>query len=470
MGVQQPTAAVPVNDDLARRDIASHLHPFTDARLHERNGPMIVERAEGVRIFDRDGRGYVDGVAGLWCAALGYSEQRLVDAAVRQMQQLPFTHSFTHRAHEPVILLAEKLLAMAPVPMSKVFFANSGSEANDTIVKTVWYYHNAIGKPLKKKIISRQRSYHGVTGLAASLTGLPHLHTAFDLPLPFVRHTDCPDYYRHGLEGESEEAFSTRMAESLEALIQAEGPETIGAFIAEPLQGAGGLILPPAGYFEKIQAVLKRHDILLIADEVVTGFARTGKMFGCETYGLQPDFITLAKQLSASYMPISAMMISPRVYEALADRAHEVGTWGHGFTYSGHPVAAAVALETLNIYEERDILGHVNRVGPHMQRRVAALAAHPLVGHTRGIGLVAGVELVQDKAARRAFAPAEKIGTLVAGFAQARGAICRPIGDILGFSPPLIIEEAEIDLLFDAVEGALDDALAAIQARGLALG
>lgn len=463
------TAHALANDDLAQADTAYSLHPFTDMRRHEQDGPMVIARGEGVRLFDRDGRAYVDGVAGLWCASLGYSEQRLVDAAVRQMQVLPFTHSFSHRAHEPAIRLAEKLVSMAP-GMSKAFFCNSGSEANDSIVKMVWYYHNAIGKPQKKKIIARQRSYHGVTAVAASLTGLPHLHTAFDLPLPFVRHTDCPDYYRHGQEGESEDAFSTRMAERLEATILSEGPETVAAFIAEPLQGAGGLVLPPAGYFEKIQAVLRRYDVLLIADEVVTGFGRTGAMFGSETYGMQPDFMALAKQLSAAYQPIAAVLVGEKVYRAMADKSAEIGTFGHGFTYSGHPVAAAVALETLRIYEERDIVARVQALAPAMQSRLKALAAHPLVGNTRGIGLIGGIELVQDKAARKPFDPAQKVGPLVSTLCQRRGAICRPIGDILGFSPPLVISADEIAFLFDCVEGALNDALPILRERGLSFG
>ena len=283
------------------------------------------------------------------------------------MRKLPFYHAFTHKAHDPGIDLAEALIKIAPVPMSKVFFTNSGSEANDTVVKLVWYYNNALGRPHKKKIIARQKGYHGVTVASASLTGLPHLHRDFDLPIAGILHTDCPHFYRYGEEGETEEDFATRLADQLEQLILAEGPDTIAAFIAEPVMGAGGVIVPPATYFDKIQPVLKRYDILFIADEVICGFGRTGSMFGTQTYNLQPDIITVAKALSSAYLPIAAVMISEPIYQAMVRQSEKIGTFGHGYTYSGHPVCAAVALETLKIYEERDIVGHVRTVAPHLQ-------------------------------------------------------------------------------------------------------
>src|SRR5579875_2131497 len=292
---------------------------------------------------------------------------------------------------------------MMPVPMSKAFFNNSGSEANDTALKIVWYYNNALGRHRKKKIISRAKAYHGVTIATASLTGLAANHRDFDLPIAGIRHADAPHYYRAAKPGESEEDFATRLAESLDALIQREDPETVAAFIAEPVMGAGGVILPPKTYFEKIQAVLKKHDVLLIADEVICGFGRTGNMFGSETYKLEPDMITMAKQLSAAYLPISALMVSERIYRAMVGESEKIGTFGHGFTYGGHPVAAAVALEALKIYEERDILGHVRRVAPRFQEGLRRLGRHPLVGEARGVGLIGGLELVKDKATREPF-------------------------------------------------------------------
>ena len=335
------------------RDAAYHMHSYTNARALEKDGPMIIESGEGIRVTDSNGKSYIEGMAGLWSVAVGFNESRLVDAAADQMRKLPYYHNFTARSHGPVIDLAEKLIGMAPVPMSKVFFTNSGSEANDTIVKLIWYRSNALGKPEKKKIISRMRGYHGVTALSASLTGLPYNHMSFDLPFPGILHTTCPHYWKEGQDGESEEDFATRCAADLEAMIQAEGPDTIAAFIGEPVMGAGGVVVPPATYWEKIQEVLAKYDILLIADEVICGFGRTGKMFGCETFGIKPDVLTMSKQISSSYFPFSAFMINERVYEPIADESNRIGVLGHGYTGAAHPVGAAVALENLKIIEER---------------------------------------------------------------------------------------------------------------------
>jgi 4-aminobutyrate--pyruvate transaminase len=449
------------------RDIAYYLHPYTNLAAHEKEGPLVITRGEGIYVYDDAGNRYIEGLGGLFCASLGFSEQRLVDAALRQLRTLPFYHVFGGKSNEPGIELAERLIGLAPVPMSKVFFANSGSEANDSAVKLVWYYHNAIGKPEKKKIISRIRAYHGVTVVAASLTGLPNNHRDFDLPIDRILHTDCPGYYRFGQEGESAEAFATRCAQSLEALILREGPETVGAFIAEPVMVSGGCILPPRTYFEQVQAILRKYDILLIADEVICGFGRTGNMFGTETYGLQPDMMTMAKQLSAAYQPISALMINEEIYRATVHESEKIGTFGHGFTYGGHPVAAAVALETLKIYEDRDILGHVRGVAPRFQAGVRRLGAHPLVGEARGIGLVAGLELVKDKATRENFAPADGVAAHVAKRALAHGVITRGLGDVVNLCPPLIITESEIDELLVRIERALDDTYAWVVERRL---
>jgi 4-aminobutyrate--pyruvate transaminase len=395
-------------------------------------------------------------MAGLWCANLGFSEARLLEAAREQMMRLPTYHLFGGKSHGPAIALAERLLALAPVPMSKVLFTCSGSEANDTALKLVRYYHHAIGKPQKRKIISRVRAYHGVTLACASLTGLPHVHRDFGLPLPEILHAGCPHHYRHALPGETEEAFATRLALELERLIQREGPDTVGAFIAEPIMGAGGVIVPPATYFQQIQEILHKYDVLLVADEVITGFGRTGETFGCQKFGIEPDLITLAKGLSAGYMPIGGVLIAERIYQAMLEQSRKIGTFGHGFTYSGHPVCAAVALRALEIYEEDDIPGHVAAMAPHFAARISELATHPLVGHGRALGLVGAIELMADPGQKAPFDPTLRVGARVSEWALEYGVILRPLGDVISFCPPLIINRAEIDFLFDAVARALD--------------
>ena len=315
----------------AARDIAHHLHPYTNFKKHEQTGPLTIVRGRGIYVTDDDGKEYIEGMAGLWSAALGFSNERLATVAYEQMKQLPFYHAFNQRSHEPAINLAEKLKQMAPVEMSKVFFANSGSEANDTVIKMVWYMNNALGRPQKKKIVSRIKGYHGVTVAAASLTGLPTNHRSFDLPIAGILHTSCPHYYRFGLEGESEEQFATRCAEELEALIVKEGgADQVAAMIAEPVMGAGGVIVPPKGYYEKIQAVCRKYDMLFIADEVICGFGRTGNVWGSQTMNIKPDILTCAKALSASFLPISAVMVNEKVYQALMSESDKIGTWGHG--------------------------------------------------------------------------------------------------------------------------------------------
>ncbi len=441
------------------RDISYHMHSYTNARRHEEIGPLVIEKGDGIYVEDASGKRYIEAMAGLWSVAVGFSEQRLVDAATRQMKQLPFYHNFTHKSHAPVIDLAEKLVSIAPVPMSKVFFTNSGSEANDTAMKMIWYRSNALGQPQKKKIISRKRGYHGVTIASASLTGLPNNHISFDLPIANVIHTGTPHHYRDAQPGESEEAFATRLADELEQLILAEGPDTIAAFIGEPVMGAGGVVVPPATYWEKIQAVLAKYDILLVADEVICGFGRTGSMFGCETFGIRPDILVMSKQLSSSYLPISALLINDRVYQPLADESNRIGTFGHGYTAGGHPVPAAVALENLKIIEENDLVGNAKRVGAHMQKRLRELADHELVGEVRGVGLIAGVELVADKATRAPWKNAGALGLLVNGHLQENGVISRNMGDTLGFCPPLIITESQVDDMVAAVKKALDASL-----------
>jgi len=448
-------------------DILAQLHPYTNLSLHSQAGPMVITRGEGVYVYDDKGNRYIEALAGLFCASLGFSNQRLADAADRQMRTLPFYHAFGGKATEPSVRLAQKLLAMAPVPMSKVFFANSGSEANDTALKLIWYYNNARGRPDKKKIISRNRAYHGVTIATASLTGLPNNHRDFDLPIARVLHTDCPLHYRYAEPGESEDAFATRCAQSLERLILAEGPDTVAAFIAEPLMASGGVIVPPPTYYAKIQEVLRSHDILLIADEVICGFARTGNMFGTETFGMQPAIMTLAKQLSSGYLPISAVMVNEEIYGALVEQSRKIGTFGHGFTYSGHPVCAAVALETLQIYEDEHILDRVRKITPQFQSRLAELGSHPLVGDARGMGLIGAAEIVADKSSKASFPITAGVAAYAGQRALAYGVITRALGDTVNMCPPLIIEPAQIDAMFDGIRSALDDTLAWVRANGL---
>jgi len=451
-------------NSLAARDVAYAMHPYTNLALHEERGPTIFTRGEGIYIWDDEGNQYLEGLAGLWCTSLGFSEQRLIDAAVKQLGTLPFAHTFAHRSTIPVIELCEALIKIAPGDMGKVFLVNSGSEAVDAAMKMIWYYNNALDRPEKKKIISRKRGYHGVTIAAGSLTAIPLMQNDFDLPIDRILHTDTPCYYRHGAEGESEEAFATRLADKLNDLIEAEGPDTVAAFVAEPVMGAGGVLVPPATYFEKVQKVLQRHDVLMVADEVICGFGRTGNMWGSQTYGIKPDIVTCAKQLSSAYLPIAAVMISDPIYQAFVEQSRKLGAYGSGHTYGGHPVSAAVALETLKIYEERDIVGHVREVTPRFQTLLQSLAGHPLVGEARGIGLIGAVEIVADKDSREQYPAEVKAGAIVAEKIFEHGLIVRGLpGDAVATCPPLIIDKKQIDELFDKFERGLDDAAKALK-------
>jgi 4-aminobutyrate---pyruvate transaminase len=438
------------------RDVQSLLHPYTNLVKLRETGPLIFERGKGVRLYDETGKDYIEGMAGLWCTALGWGEEALVEAAAEQMRKLSYAHIFAGRSHEPAIALAEKLKDVVPFPVGKVFFANSGSEANDTQIKLFWYANNARGKTKAKKFISRTKAYHGVTLASASLTGLPANHKSFDLPLDFVRFTDCPHYYRNAEPGESEAEFVARLARNLTDLIETEGADTIAAMIAEPVQGAGGVIVPPKGYFDAIVKVLARYGIPLVDDEVITGFGRTGNWFGAGTYGFEPATMTIAKALSSAYLPISAVLISPELCEAIEEESGRIGTFGHGYTYSAHPVAAAVALKTIEIYQERDIVGHVRSVAPRFQARLKKLAEHPLVGETQGVGLIGGIEIVADKATKTSFEPAKAAAATIVKFIEEEGLILRAmLGDRIAICPPLVIVEAEIDELFDRLEKGL---------------
>ena len=445
---------------IAEKDIRSNLHPYTNLRAHEKTGPKTYTRGEGIYIWDEHGDKYIEGLAGLWCTSLGFSEPRLVEAAKKQLETLPYNHSFAGRTAPVVSELTDRLISIAPDSMSKAFLVSSGSEAVDSAIKLTWYYNNALGRYEKKKIISRKKGYHGVTIACTSLTAIPVIQNEFDAPLDRFKQIETPHYYRCGQQGESEDAFASRLASELEQTILAEGPDTVAALIAEPVMGAGGVIPPPASYFEKIQPVLKRYDVLLIADEVICGFGRTGNMWGSDTFNIQaPDMVTCAKQLSSAYIPIGATMISEEIYQTIAEASDRLGVMGTGYTYGGHPVAAAVALETLKIYEERNTLEHVRNVMIPFQKRLRELDSHPLVGEARGSGLIGAIELVADKSTRTPFDPSLKMAAQVYQQCLSQGLIVRalPAGDTIGICPPLIISEQQVNDLFDALTAALEE-------------
>ena len=443
-------------------DAASLIHPQSNLRQMTETGPMIMTRGEGVYVYDDEDNQYLESVAGLWCASLGFSVERLADVARQAMKGLSSYHIYRDASNEAAIQLAAKLLEIAPVPMSKVYFQCSGSEANDTAAKLCWYYWHAMGKPGRHKIIGRRNAYHGSTGVASSISGKADMHQESGIPLPGFLHTEYPNFYRCAEPGETEEQFSERMATALDDLIQQEGPETIAAFFAEPVLGAGGAVLPPAGYFEKIQAVLNRYDILFVADEVICGFGRTGNMWGTETYDLKPDMISCAKALSAGTQPISALMVNERVFQALMTQTDKVGHFAHGHTYAGHPVTAAVALETLKIYDEIGLVSHVKSVEPTFLSRMQQLEAHPLVGEFRGAGLIGAIEVVADKSTRAPHESGLNVMGRLSEHAKRKGLILRVIANRVAFSPPLIITAPELELMADRLAAALDETHAQI--------
>jgi 4-aminobutyrate--pyruvate transaminase len=455
-----------IPNSIEARDVASLVHMQTNLRAHQQEGPLVIARGEGCRVFDHSGRDYIESVAGLWCASLGFGSERLAKVAYEQMRKLGYYHLYRHRSTEPAIELAEALLKIAPVPMARVVLQCSGSEANDTAIKLAWYYWNAVGQPQRTKIIARQMAYHGNTCAAVSLSGKPDMHAGFGLPFAHFKHTEFPHYYRRHEEGETELEFSIRMAQALETLIKSEGPDTIAAFFAEPIMGAGGAILPPEGYFEKIQEVLRKYDILFVADEVICGFARTGEMWGSQTFAMRPDMLTSAKALSAAMQPISAVLINDRIHDAMLAQSDKFGNFAHGFTYAGHPVAAAVALEVQKIYAEMDIVARAKRLGPVLQSTLGALRSHPLVGDVRGIGLILGMELMRDGEKRIAFDSALKVGARVDAAATRHGLILRVVGDRLVFAPPLVIEAHEIEEIGERLQRALDDVAGDLKSEG----
>lgn len=447
---------------VAQQDQRSQFHPFTSINDLKNEGPTVMASGSGIRVRDVNGKEYLDGMAGLWCVNLGYGRREISDAIARQSERLSFFHTFNGMSSDVVAECAEALLARAPVPMSRVFFGTSGSDANETQLKLVWAYNNLRGKPEKKKVIARWNAYHGSGVATASLTGLPSMHGLFDLPQGPILHVSAPYYYRNAPEGMSERDFSRHLAKELEDLIEREGGDTIAAFFAEAVMGAGGLIPPPEGYFEEIAPILKKHDILLIADEVVSGFGRLGTYWGSQTYGYQPDLITSAKGVTSGYFPMSAVFISPKVWDVIEANADKVGVFGHGYTYSAHPVGAAAALAALKLIDELKVVENVADVGPYMMQGLKdRLGQHPHVGDIRGKGLMLGIELMKDRETKETFPMANRTGRQILKAAAERGLITRALGDTLVFAPPLIITRADADEIVDKFALAVSDVLKA---------
>lgn len=454
--------------NMAVRDIETVIHPYTNLAAHREVGPTILEEGNGIYVRDEQGKEYIEGLAGLWCTSLGYGNEELVEAISAQLRRLSYTHIFGGKSNDLAIELAEKLKEVVPCEASKILFCSSGSEANDMQAKLTWYYNNARGKAEKKKLVSRIKGYHGVTVASGSLTGLPPVHMDFDLPIKNVLHTSCPHYYRFGEDGESEEEFTARMVSDLKKLIEDEGPETIAAFFAEPIMGAGGVILPPENYFPAIQEMLDAYDVRVIADEVICGFGRTGEWFGSQSFDIKPTSVSMAKAITSAYFPLGAISIEEDLYQAMLEESKKIGTFGHGYTYTAHPVAAAAALKTIEIYERDKIIEHAASVSVQFQKRLNALADHPLVGEARGRGLIGALEIVADKSTKRSFAPAQAVGPKAVVFSQQHGLINRAVGgDSIGLCPPLIIKEDEINEMFDRMERALDDTENWVNKEGL---
>ena len=451
-------------EELDRRTV---FHPSTHLKnhAHGKGGtPRIIEHGDGIYITDRNGVRLLDAFAGLYCTNIGYNRQEITDAITRQAEKLAFYHAYVGHSHEPVIRLSERLIRMAPAGMSKVYYGQSGSDANETQAKLVWYYNNILGRPEKKKIISRWRGYHGSGLMTGSLTGLELFHRKFDLPLAQVIHTEAPYFYRRADPAMDEAAFTAHCAAELEALIAREGADTIAAFIAEPILGTGGIVPPPAGYWEAIQDILRRHDILLIADEVVTGFGRMGTMFGSTHYGITPDIMTIAKGLTSAYAPLSGSIVGDRVWEVLERGTDENGPIGHGWTYSAHPIGAAAGIANLRLIDELGLVENAGRVGAHLRGALSdAVGAHANVGDVRGDGMLAAVELVADRESRQAFDPADKIIARVVAALGSEGVIARamPQSDIIGFAPPLCLSEAQAEEIASKTARAVNAVLGA---------
>jgi L-2,4-diaminobutyrate transaminase len=439
-------------------------HPMTNLAAHDKSGPsMTIVEGHGATVTDSAGRDYLDAMAGLWCVNVGYSHPDMAEALRAQALKLPYFHAFSSMGTDLPAQLSERLIGMAPVPMSKVFYGNSGSDANDTQAKLVWYYNNVLGRPQKKKIISRRRGYHGVTVLSGGLTGLKNLHDGFDLPLPMIRHVRPPHRLWEREAGQSDEEFVTSLTTEIERLIVNEGPDTVAAMIAEPVMAAGGVIVPPESYFAKVQEVLDRYDVLLIADEVVNGFGRLGVPFGSDAVGMRPDLMTVAKGITSAYVPLSAVLVSEKVWSVLLEGSGKFGSFGHGYTYSAHPLAAAAAMTNLDIIEREGLIAQVAKKGELLHRMLhEQFDDHPNVAEVRGMGLMAAVEFAESREPLRAFATPGGFSGAVTAAALEQGVITRalPAADTVSFSPPFVTTEDELERMVTGVRKALDAAVA----------
>jgi L-2,4-diaminobutyrate transaminase len=453
---------------LEERDRRSLLHPFTRVRDYAAGqgaAPFVAMQGHGVFVSDQNGTESIDGFSGLYCVNVGYGEKRIVDAIESQLRQLAFFHSFAGATNAPAIELGEKLLQIAGPAYQKVFFGLSGSDANETQVKLAWYYNNVLGRPEKKKIIARDRGYHGGTIFAGSLTGLPVYHNGFDLVRSHIKHTLAPDPFWAGEPDVA--AFVRRCADELDRMILAEGPETVAAFIAEPMIGAGGIVPPPAGYWEAIQAVLRRHDVLLIADEVVTAFGRVGHMLACPAWGIDADLITLAKGLTSAYLPLSAVMVGERVWRALEAGTERHGMFGHGYTYTAHPACAAAAIANIQVIEDDRLCDNARDTGAYLLARLRdRFAGHPLVGEVRGVGLLIAIEFIPPGAPRKRLPPELKFSSRINALCREEGLLARamPHNDIIGLAPPLILSRAEADAIVERLGRAVDRATSELPA------
>ncbi|MFB6462873.1 aspartate aminotransferase family protein [Bradyrhizobium tunisiense] len=447
--------------EISEKDKNSVLHPFTqlkDFATGKLGEPVIIETGKGIRIQDASGNQFIDGFAGMYCVNVGYGRSEVAEAISRQAYRLAYYHCYAAHTTDELAILSDRLVKMAPGKMSKVFYGMSGSDANETQAKLVWYYNNLRGKPNKKKIIARERGYHGCSVLSGSMTGMSFYHDYMDLPLPQIARTGAPHHYWGANPEETEREFSARRAAELDQLISRLGPDNVGAFIAEPVLGTGGITPPPEGYWQAIQAVLKKHDVLLIADEVITGFGRTGSMFGSQHYGIEPDLITVAKGLTSGYFPLSASIVGEKVYKVFEDGADKVGAFSHGYTYSGHPIGAATANAVLDIVEQEDLPGNARKVGAYFQAQLKEKFAQlPIVGEVRGVGLMGAIEFVADRDSKKRFDPSLKVGARISKAARDRGLIARPMphGDILGFAPPLVTTKADVDEIVSIAEVAV---------------
>jgi L-2,4-diaminobutyrate transaminase len=457
-------------DSLKDLDRKNFFHPFSSLGTHEKIGAEIFVEGKGSTLIDSNGKKYLDGIAGLWCVNIGYGNKEMASAISEQATKLAFYQALTSFGTDIAAEYAARLIDISPVPMSKVFFGTSGSDANDTMVKIVWSYHNYLGKPDKKKIISRRHGYHGSTIFAGGLTGFSNLHNNFDLPIARTLHASSTHPLWDKEKNSDATQFVNKLAEDLENLILAEGPETIGAFIAEPIMAGGGVLIPPPGYFEKVQAILTKYEILFIADEVVTGFGRTGEMFGTQAFNLKPDLITLAKGITSGYIPLSACLVSERIWQTLVSGSAAAGAYGHGYTYSGHPIAMKAAMVNLDVIERENLLSGVGSKGDQLLTELkAALEHHDFVGDVRGYGLLSAVEFVKRRAPLTAFDLKTRVAARIARRAFENGLIVRPLSEssTIAFSPTFVVTQSEISEMVEIFVKSVDSVFLELRSEGL---